>query len=124
MILTLYTATPWEVRKERLKEMDAMVHAVTFHDELRDFHLILADGYDRFEVSDEKCLDHLLAAKRAGIVGRNNRATTMIRIGELAERLRRLAVAREAYEEFLREFQRDNRTFTIEGRLKRMGGAP
>jgi hypothetical protein len=86
-------------------------------DARRDLHLLLADAVLRFGLGDAIALEHLLAAEATGIRSATVRAATLVSIGELAQRLGQLEVARIHYESFLELGQRDSRRRLVEERL-------
>jgi hypothetical protein len=85
---------------------------------IRDFNLILADAYARFQISDDAALKHLLAVYHSGALVGKARSDVLLRIGELSRLLGDKEQAALFYQRFLDEFPRDQRTHTIRERLE------
>lgn len=83
----------------------------------RDMHLTLGHAGLFFDLPPELALDHLLAAKSAGVEGHGSRGNLLVAIGELARETGRTEVAAQHYREFLERHRRDNRVYTIRQRL-------
>lgn len=85
----------------------------------RDYHLLMAGAYLRFNESQDRALEHLLAAERTRLVVRDVvRAALYVQIAECARELGRPALARLYYRRFLDEFPRDARGTTVRARLE------
>lgn len=95
------------------EEADALARASS----RRDFHLLLAAAALHHRLGDERPLRHYLAADQAGGSSPTARANNLVAIGELASRVGRHELAREYFERFLAEFQRDNRRALVRSKI-------
>lgn len=115
-LLRLYSSAA--DRKAMLAEVAATGANLTFPPAIRDFHLLLADLYARWEVSDAESLAHLLAAYRSGALTGKTVGDVFVRIAELSRLQGETAQASEFYRKFLERFPRDLRSFTVRQRLE------
>jgi len=120
-MIEIYDDSPLESKRQLLAALDETADEMTHPPAKRDLELLLADSYARLFQDDGRTLDHLLAADAIGITRAKPRADVWIRIAELARLLGKKDVAATYYRKFLKEFQRDNRHYTIEERLKETG---
>jgi hypothetical protein len=80
-------------------------------------HLMIANACVRLGDQPRRSLDHLEAALAAGIHNTKSRGNVLVRIGVLSDEFGRPERAIAAFEEFLREFARDDRAHTLRRRL-------
>ncbi len=106
-----------------LDELEPLGEILTDDDAARSFHLVMADAYCRFELSNARPIEHLLAVDRLGIATRRSEADLYVRIGELARLEGRTDLAREYYRRLLEGFPRDARAYMVRQRLKELDDA-
>lgn len=118
-ILRIYLLPQESTREATLGELNNRLSPyLALPAAIRDFNLILADAYARFQISDEAALNHLLAAYHSGVLIGKARSDILLRIGELSRLLGDKDQAKRFYRQFLEEFPRDQRTHTIRERLE------
>jgi hypothetical protein len=116
--LALYDAADPRPPADRLAAAEALGAPLRHPGVTRDFHLLAAEAYLRFNLSLERALAHFLAAEAAGAPVRDVvRSALFIQIGECARDLGRHDLARRFYARFLAEFPRDARGATVRARL-------
>lgn len=120
-MIDIYDDSPVESKRQRLAALDKVAGQMTHPPARRDLELLIADSYVRLFQDDGQALKHLLAADAIGITRAKPRADVWLRIAELARLLGKNDIAATYYRKFLKEFQRDNRHYTIEERLKELG---
>ena len=116
-LLCMYSCADFENLPQRLAELEPLGAKLTNPPMIRDFNQVLGDAYQRFKISDEKAMEHLLVAESVGYQSYRARADITMVIAQLAERLGKRSLAIEQYEIFARTFARDDRAFTAEQRL-------
>ena len=79
----------------------------------RDFHILLAEAYERFNFSKSKSLEHLLAAKAADPKIEQLDPNFTVCVADLAKELGDLETAIRYYRGFLENYQRDARRFQV-----------
>ena len=117
-ILHLYTPDTSTSIESRLADVEALVFRVRGDWAKKDLHLLLGSVYLQSELSEERSLDHYVAAGEIGILSTGYRAGIYITIGSLAERLGETEIALKHYRSFVQEYPRDNRTYTIRKRIE------
>jgi hypothetical protein len=116
--LALYDAADSSSPADRLAAAEALGAPLRHPGVTRDFHLLAAEAYLRFNLSLERALAHFLAAEATGAPVRDVvRSALFIQIGECARELGRHELARRFYGRFLAEFPRDARGSTVRARL-------
>ena len=120
-MIDIYDDSPIESKRQRLAALEIAADGMTHPPAKRDMQLLIADSYVRLFQDDGQALKHLLEADAIGITRAKPRADVWLRIAELARLLGKNDVAAIYYRKFLKEFQRDNRHYTIEERLKELG---
>lgn len=120
----LYEVTPPAEKPVRLAEVEALVGGIRQATLRKDLHVIVADGYEKFRVSDEAALRHLEAAWAIGIERGIDQADFLARMGELARRTGATGRARDYYTDFLRRFRRDERVPWMRARLADLEASP
>lgn len=98
-----------------LAEYRTLAATLTFPPAKRDLYLGLAAAEARYFGESERSLNDLLAADRIGIVQSQARASTWVRIAEVARKTGRTDIARRYYEMFLEKFPRDKRHYMVLG---------
>ena len=79
----------------------------------RDFHILLAEAYERFNFSKSKSLEHLLAAKAADPTIELLDPNFTVGVADLVKELGDLETAIRYYRRFLENYQRDARRFQV-----------
>ena len=116
-MIRLFQVRPIEEQLRLFDRIAAGGKALTDPDARRDFHLMLADAATMMQLSDERALEHLIEADRAGLAKRKTAGDVWVRIGELARKLHRTDLAATYYRRFAEEFPRDERTLLVRQRL-------
>ena len=119
-MMEIYDDSPVEAKRQRVAGLEESVERMSYPPAKRDLHLLIADTYVRLFPDDARTLKHLLAADAIGITRTKPKADVWVRIAELARLLGDRKTAGTYYRKYLKEFQRDNRHYTIEERLKEL----
>lgn len=117
-ILHLYISDTSTSIESRMADVEALVFEVGGDWAKKDLHLLLGSVYLQSELSEERSLDHYVAAGEIGIISTGYRSGIYITIGSLAERLGKTEIALKHYRSFVQEYPRDNRTYTIRKRIE------
>jgi len=117
LLLTFYTAEPRVRILARCAEIVRQAEAITDRVVRSQFHQVAARGYLQLGGEEALALEHLLKVGELGVSRREARGDLQVSIGQLATELGRPGLAREYYNEFLQEFPRDPRAYTIRARL-------
>ncbi len=115
-ILLFENITP-EERLERLRRLVDILADLTDPVAKKDVSLALANACQLYRISNEKALQHYLTALDIGILASPFRANTLVRAAEIAYAEKQFEIAVKLYQEFLSEFERDNRVNVIKERL-------
>lgn len=111
-ILELYGPSSNDVAAA-LFQTEARAHMLTDPIARRDFHILLAEAYDRFNQSKSKSLEHLLGAQKADPSIRLLDPDFTLRVADLARELGKYKLAIRSYREFIGSFQRDARRYQV-----------
>ncbi|MGB8355996.1 MAG: hypothetical protein WCD79_19010 [Chthoniobacteraceae bacterium] len=117
ILLKLYSQIPDTDRAKDFAAFESEGAKLNDHDAVRDFHLTMAQACAKFGFSEEKRLDHLLAADAAGVVKDDTKANLLVSIAEVARKLHRNDLALQYYRRFLAECPRDYRTYTVQQKI-------
>jgi len=117
VLLKLYDRIPDAERAKDFSAFESQGSKLQDHDAVRDFHLVMAQACAKFGFSEEKRLEHLLAADAAGVVKDDTKANLLVSIAEVARKLNRKGLALQYYHKFLDECPRDYRTYTVQQRI-------
>ena len=117
VLLKLYDRIPDAERAKDFATFEVQGAKLQDHDAVRDFHLVMAQACAKFGFSEEKRLDHLLAADAAVVVKDDSKANLIVSIAEVARKLGRKDLALQYYRRFLDECPRDYRTYTVQQRI-------
>lgn len=120
LLLTFYTSEPRKIILARCAEIVRQAEALTDEVVRSQFHQVAARGYLHLGGEEARALEHLLKVSELGVARREAWGDVQVSIGQLAAELGRPGLAREHYQEFLREFPRDPRAYTIKARLAAM----
>lgn len=111
-ILELYSPSSKDVAAV-LFRTEAKAELLTDPIARRDFHILLAEAYERFTQSKSKSLEHLLGAQEADPSIRRLDPDFTLRIADLARELGKYKLAIRSYREFIGSFQRDARRYQV-----------
>ena len=103
-----------------LSETEERLNILTDSIAIRDFHILLAEAYERHKLSKSKGLEHLLAAQEIDPAIRLLDNGFIIRVADLARELGDYELSIRYYREFLDLFQRDVRRFQVARALERL----
>ena len=119
-ILDLYDPTNDNLTA-RFAQVEGRVGLLWDRPAKRDFHLLLAEAYDRYKLSKSKSLEHLLAAEMSdpSIVRSNPEFAVLV--ADLARELGEVETAILYYRVFMKNFRRDARRFQVEQVLEGLG---
>ena len=112
-ILDLYDPTSDDLAA-RFAQVEGRVGLLWDRPAKRDFHLLLAEAYDRYDLSKAKSLEHLLAAEESDPSIVQSDADFAIQVADLARELGDTVMAIVYYREFMRNFRRDPRRYQVE----------
>lgn len=104
----------------RVKELRSLQPLLQTESGQREFHLTLGNTLVERECMPEAALDHLLAAAAFPQPLPQVRADNLLGVASLASHLGRNALAKEYFQKFLAEFQRDSRAYTVRQILTRL----
>lgn len=116
-IIELYAPDNAARRPAVFERFTALADTLVTSDARRDLNLTLGNAALRFGLGDERALERYLIAEQAGIHLTTVRSSTLVTIGELARKLGRHDIAREHYQLFLKDFQRDDRRLMVKEAL-------
>jgi hypothetical protein len=106
----------------RLRGFEARIDRLADPMTRRDFHTTLGHAALYLEADEELAYRHLEQAHLLGTGASFRQRSFLIRLGELAYRLGRMAEARAWYHAYLKAFPRDGRRQWIEDRLRQIEG--
>ena len=89
----------------------------------RDLHLVIAEARLNHRVYDNVTLGHLQSALAATAPADALRPDMLVQTGRLASRLGDRATARTCYEQFLKDYPKERRNFTVSTALAHLDGA-
>ena len=121
-LVGLYANTPTPQIPARFAEFEALGAGLTDPAAAPAFHLILGLAAIEFGLPPAQAFDHLAAAERIGVPGAAARATNLVRLGRLAQKLGRKDAELLYWGEFVRLYPHDNRNYVIRQELLQLGG--
>ncbi|MDB6126143.1 MAG: hypothetical protein JWM35_39 [Verrucomicrobia bacterium] len=90
---------------------------------LRDLHLVIAEARLNHRVYDEATLDHLRAALAITPANDALRVDLLVQIGRLASKLGDRETARTHYAQFLKDYPKERRCYTVQSALDHLEGS-
>jgi len=85
------------------------------------FHRLMADGYLFFDLSRERALEHLLAARALGSFEIIDLGGDYLRMANIAYELGRRDLARKNYRKYLEMRPKSNATYLVRERIEELG---
>ena len=105
----------------RFEQVEGRVGLLWDRPAKRDYHLLLAEAYDRYELSKSGSLEHLLAAERADPSIARSDPDFAVLVADLARELDEVEIAIRYYRVFMTNFPRDPRRYQVERVLEDLG---
>ena len=118
-ILELYNPSAEDVSAV-FSQTEERLNLLTDSIAIRDFHILLAEAYERHNLSKSRSLEHLLAAQEIDPAIRLLDNGFIIRVADLARELGDYELSSRYYREFLDLFQRDVRRFQVARTLEKL----
>jgi tetratricopeptide (TPR) repeat protein len=124
IIILRYFSKPAPERAAVLEEAENYRRLLANPDALRAFHGVMGDLALRLDGQRQRAIDHYLRAYELQIPNSESRATVVLRIARLAEAEGQIDLARQFYQKFVAEFERDTRNYWVRQHLKSMEKTP